>query len=626
MSKNFRNICIIAHVDHGKTTLVDAILKQGGTFDRENNDICIMDSGDLERERGITILAKNTSVRLGDVKVNIVDTPGHADFGAEVERIMSMVDGAILLVDAAEGPLPQTRFVLEKAIKQGLKVALFINKVDRPEVQDTGRIEDVVNQAFDLFIDLGASEEQADFPILYACGRQGWCTLDKAEIPKHLSREKTGSLADLFKLFVDFMPPPRISDATDFQMLVANLQYSGFVGQMGVGRIFSGRVKKNDRVYQHGIDANGNPKIRSFSVQQIYGIEGLRQVEVPFLEAGDIGLVAGCEDVSIGDTLNSSDTIAPLPRIKVESPTLAMVFSINTSPNSGRDGDALQSRKLRERLLKEVRHNVAMRFEETSSPDQFRMLGRGELQFAVLIETMRREGSEFMVGRPRVLLRTTESGSVEEPIERAVLDIPEEYSGDITSLFQLRKGQLSKYENLEGNSLQGGKRVKLEFSIPTRGLLGIRSKFMTLTRGEGLFSSELIGYEPSRGDFPGRINGALISDREGEAVEYALLTLEARGVLFLDPGTFVYEGMIIGEHSRDNDLDVNACREKKLSNVRSATKEAFVTLKGIRKMSLEQYIEWIDDDEWIEATPKNIRIRKKVLAKNLRQSGRGDVD
>jgi GTP-binding protein len=622
MTSQFRNICIIAHVDHGKTTLVDAILKQGGTFERDNDQICIMDSGELERERGITILAKNTSVRLGDVKVNIVDTPGHADFGAEVERIMSMVDGAILLVDAAEGPLPQTRFVLEKAIKQGLKIILLINKVDRPEVQGTGRIEDVINQTFDLFIDLGASEEQAEFPILYACGRQGWCTKDKEKVPALLAN-RNGDLGDLFRLFVDFVPPPRVENTGGFRMLVANLSYSDFVGQMAVGRIFSGKVKRNDKLYRHGVNAQGNPTLESFSVPQLFAIEGLRQVETTELIAGDIGLVSGSEDIQIGDTLVGSEDIQPLPRIKVEAPTLAMMFSINTAPFSGQDGEAVQSRKLRDRLLKEVRHNVAMRFEETESSDQFRMLGRGELQFSVLIETMRREGMEFMVGRPKVLFRTDASGAELEPIERAVCDVPEAYAGEVTEMFQTRKGIMSKYENIEGSSLQGGQRVKLEFTIPTRGLLGMRSRFMTATRGEGLMSSELVGYEELKGALAGRINGALICDRNGEAVEYALLGLEDRGVLFVEPGVQVYEGMVVGEHSRPNDLDVNPCREKKLSNVRSATKEAFVVLKGIRKMSLEQFIEWIDDDEWIEVTPKHIRVRKKLLEKNIRNSSRG---
>jgi GTP-binding protein len=610
--KKIRNVCIIAHVDHGKTTLVDFLLKQAGTFKQHQVvQDRVMDSMDLERERGITILAKNTSVRVGDIKINIVDTPGHADFGGEVERIMGMVDGALLLVDAAEGPLPQTRFVLRKALAQGLKVILVINKVDRPDA----RVEEVVNHAFDLFVELGASDEQADFPIVYACARQGWCTTDFDELPGLLDGSKKATLQPLFDQIVSVVPSPKISEEKDFQMLVSNLSYSDYVGRLGIGRVFAGSVKKGQRIIRRGVDAAGNAVNENFSATQIFTYEGLRQTEVDELVAGDIGVVAGSEKSEIGDTLVGSDAMSPLPRIIVEKPTLGMIFSVNTSPLSGKEGEAIQSRKLRDRLLREVRQNVALRMEDTAQSDQYRVLGRGELQFAILIEQMRREGFEFMVGKPTVLYKTDEKGDRLEPMERAVLDLPETAVGDVTQMFQGRKGLLTKYE---GGSGHGSGRVRLEFDIPTRGLLGMRSRYLTVTRGEGLFSSQLLDYGPHRGDIPHRTSGSLISDRSGDTVEYGLLGLEDRGILFLGPGVPVYEGMIIGEHSKDNDLNVNPCREKKLTNIRAASAEFLVTLSGIRKMSLEQSLEWIDEDEWIEVTPKSIRLRKKILPQNLR--------
>lgn len=632
MVQNLRNICIIAHVDHGKTTLVDHLLRQSGTF-RDNQEIAerVMDSMDLERERGITIMAKNTAVRYHDLKINIVDTPGHADFGGEVERIMGMVDGAFLLVDAAEGPLPQTRFVLEKALKSGLKVILVINKVDRPEVQGTTRLQEVENAAFDLFIDLGASDQQLDFPVVYACARKGWCTTDKAEMHALLKGEGKGSLEPLFQLVRDRIPSPRVSKSSGFQMLVSNLSYSEFVGRLAVGRVLSGSVKKNQRVIRHGVDANNQPMTQSFPVTQVYTYEGLRQVESAELTEGDIGVVAGSEGIEIGDTLAGNDQVEKLPRIQVEPPTLAMIFSVNTSPMAGLEGEAIQSRKLRERLLKEVRHNVAIRFQETETSDQFRLLGRGELQFGILIEQMRREGFEFMVGKPVVLMKEGENGEKLEPVERAVMDLPELYASEVTQILQIRKGILESYTTSDDHTLDesgttGGSksRVRLEFKIPTRGLLGVRSKFMTATRGEGIMSSELLDYEPYRGAIASRISGAMICDRTGETVEYALLSLEERGTLFMGPGVPVYEGMIIGENAKENDLNVNPCKEKKLTNIRSAHAEVLVTLSGIRKMSLEQCIEWLDDDEWIEVTPESIRMRKKVLSQNGRSVKRTD--
>ena len=617
-SERLRNICIIAHVDHGKTTLVDFLLRQAGTFQQHQAlSDRVMDSMDLERERGITILAKNTSVLVGDTKINIVDTPGHADFGGEVERIMGMVDGALLLVDAAEGPLPQTRFVLHKALKQGLKIILVINKVDRPDA----RTEEVVNQAFDLFIDLGASEAQANFPIIYACARQGWCTLDTNEIPKLLSGETKGTLKPLFDEVLKDIPPPKIQAGVGFQMLVSNLAYSEYVGRLAIGKIISGSAKKNQRIVRQGIDEAGNAKNESFNISQLYTYEGLRQVETEEVIAGDICVLAGSEKIEIGDTLAHSDTNEPLTRIHVEKPTLGMIFSVNTSPLSGKEGEAIQSRKLRDRLIREVRQNVALRLEETPTNDQFRVLGRGELQFAILIEQMRREGFEFMVGKPTVLYKNDEDGSRLEPMERAVLDLPETAVGDVTNMFQMRKGLLSKYEASSG---QGGNRVRLEFDIPTRGLLGMRSRYLTATRGEGLYSTILLGYGPHKGELLHRQTGALISDRGGDTVEYGLMGLEERGVLFVPPGVPVYEGMIIGENNKEHDMNVNPCREKKLTNIRAAHAELLVTLAGIKKMSLEQCIDWIDEDEWIEITPKSIRLRKKIMPQNLRSVKRQD--
>ena len=609
---NLRNICIIAHVDHGKTTLVDFLLRQAGTFKQHQLvEDRVMDSMDLERERGITILAKNTSVKVGDTKINIVDTPGHADFGGEVERIMGMVDGALLLVDAAEGPLPQTRFVLQKALNQGLRVILVINKVDRPDA----RTQEVVNQAFDLFVDLGANEKQADFPIVYACARQGWCTTNFDEVPALLSGEKKGTLQPLFDEVLRDIPAPRVAEGDGFQMLVSNLSYSDYVGRLAIGRVFSGAVRKNQRIIRRGITADGAPKTETFTVAQAFTYDGLKQVDVDCIEAGDIGVIAGNESVEIGDTLVGNENLEALPRIQVEKPTLGMIFSVNTSPLAGLEGEAIQSRKLRERLIREVRQNVALKLEELDVSDQFRLLGRGELQFAILIEQMRREGFEIMVGKPTVLYKQDEAGNKLEPMERAVLDLPETAVGDVTQLFQSRKGILSKYE---GGSGHGSNRVRLEFDIPTRGLLGMRSRYLTVTRGDGLFSTLFLGYGPHKGDLPHRTVGSLVSDRGGDTVEYGLMGLEERGVLFVGPGVPVYEGMIIGENNKENDLNVNPCREKKLTNIRAAHAEFLVTLAGIKKMSLEQCIEWIDEDEWIEVTPESIRLRKKVLSQNLR--------
>lgn len=623
--KALRNICIVAHVDHGKTTLVDFMLKQAGTFQaHESIADRVMDSMDLERERGITIMAKNTSIRVKNVKVNIVDTPGHADFGGEVERIMGMVDGALLLVDAAEGPLPQTRFVLQKALAAGHRVILVINKVDRPECEGGDRIKEVVNAAFDLFVELGATEEQADFPIVYTCARKGWCTLDFDQIPKLVSGEAKSSLEPLFDLILKTIPEPRIGKEPGFQMMISNLAYSDYVGRLAVGRILSGSVKKNQRMIRKGVTESGGEKNESFTVTQLYTFEGLKQTAVEELSEGDIGLIAGVETFEIGDTIASDPGVASLPRIDVEKPTIGMLFSVNTSPYAGLEGEPLQSRKLRERLLREVRQNVALRMEETDVPDQFRVLGRGELQFAILIEQMRREGFEFMVGKPLVLFKQNEEGLRLEPYERAVLDLPETSASEVTSLLQQRRGVLMSYEQMGGGQDKAKNRVRLTFEIPTRGLLGIRSKYLTLTRGEGLFNTEFIGYQVSKGEIVHRINGALIADREGTALEYALRNLEDRGIFFIQPGEKVYEGMIVGECNKDADINVNAIRAKKLTNMRASHLEALVHLQGVRKMSLEDCLEWIEQDEWIEITPENIRLRKKVLTAALRGVRRED--
>jgi GTP-binding protein len=623
---DLRNICIIAHVDHGKTTLVDHLLRQSDTFGaRETMDERAMDTMDLERERGITIQAKNAAIKKGNTKINIVDTPGHADFGGEVERILGMVDGAVLLVDGAEGPLPQTRFVLQKALQRGQKVILVVNKVDRPECRGTPRVQEIVDQTFDLFVDLGATDEQADFKILYACAKQGWATEDFDEVEDLIEGNKKGSLDSLYKAILSEIAPAKVESDKPFQMLISNIGWNDFVGRLAIGRITAGQVKPNDQLYRRGVNSKDEPINEKFKTLKVFTYNGLKQVDSELVDAGDIVAVAGSDDFQIGDTITQDLETPPLERIHVTPPTLAMVFSVNTSPFSGRDGEAVQSRKLRERLLREVRHNVAIKFGETEVPDQFRIFGRGELQFSILIEQMRREGVEIMVGKPIVLTEIGEDGVKMEPLERLNLDLPEDYAGDVTRMFQERKGVLASYENAGSYSSSSGikQRVRLEFDVPTRGLLGMRSKYLTATRGEGIMSSRLIGMTPWKGEMLHRTAGAMISDRTGTVTEYALSGLEDRGIMFVKPGVEVYEGMIIGEFNKDNDLNVNAVREKKLTNVRAAGAEILVALKGAREMSLEKCLEWIDEDEWIEVTPKEIRLRKKILAQNMRSIRRG---
>ena len=619
---NIRNICTIAHVDHGKTTLVDFLFRQSGTF-KDHQDVGerVMDTEDLERERGITILAKNAAFYLGPVKVNIVDTPGHADFGGEVERIMTMVDGAILLVDALEGPMPQTRFVLQNAIRKGLKIVLCINKVDRPELRGTTLIQQCVDKTFDLFVELGASDVQCDFPIVYACAREGWCTQDPEEIEDLVAGKTKGSLAGLFQLILT-LPPPRLNAGEALQMLVSNVHYSDYVGFMALGKITAGSVRRNQPVIRHGRDEATLTYVReNFISSRVYVFSGMEHKETDEITAGDICLVAGCENVKIGDTLAGSDAVVPLERIEVEPPTMMMIFSINTSPLCGTEGVAIQSRQLYARLRSEANSNPSLRLETTDKSDQFCLYGRGELQFGIIVEKMRREGLEFMVGRPLVVYKF-EDGKRKEPVERVMLDLPEIFAGDATRLLQGRRGTLASYEsiNLAGKEPW----VRLVFEIPTRGTIGIHSRYMTVTRGSGLISHEWVGYKDYYGAIPNRSTGTLIADRSGETTAYALVMLQQRGTLLVGEGVTIYEGMIIGEHAKDNDLNVNACRAKKLNNIRTHASDGIVILQGIRKMSLEACIEWIDEDEWIEITPKNIRLRKKVLPANMRSVHKED--
>jgi GTP-binding protein len=613
--QDVRNFCIIAHVDHGKTTLIDFLLKQSGTFASHEKTVeRVMDSNDLEREKGITILAKNVSVNYRGHKLNIIDTPGHADFGGEVERIMGSVDGAILLVDAVEGPLPQTRFVLEKALARGHKIILCINKVDRSELDEDGikRIHEVVDATFGLFVELNASEEQCEFPIIYACARKGWCTTSFDEVKKLRVDPSGATLKPLLDLTLDYLPAPSYKDDENFSMQIFNLAWSDYLGRLALGRVYSGKLQANKNVFALGIDEDGKQKTTGFNVVKIMAYDGLIPSDVQELLPGDIGILAGCEDINIGDTVSTSRDFTPLVRTPIDPPTLKMTFTVNTSPMSGKDGEAVQSRKLKDRLLRECRNNVALRYMDGPSPEQFFLFGRGELQFAILIETMRRENLEFMIGRPEVVMKKDEHGKPLEPIELAVLDLPKAYTGDVTEMFQSKKGRMSFYEDIAND------RVRLTFEIPSRGLLGIRSRFLTATRGEGLFSSQLKGYEEYRGDMLARQNGTLIADRSGKTTDYALQYIEERGELFIRPGTEVYEGMVIGECNRPNDMNVNPVKPKKLTNMRSTSSEGLIILSGVRDMSLERCIEWIDDDEWIECTPKNVRIRKKMLDQNKR--------
>ncbi len=590
-NKNLRNIAIIAHVDHGKTTLVDALFRQSGVFrvDQEVHER-ILDRMDLERERGITIAAKNCAVKWDNIKINIIDTPGHADFGGEVERSLSMVDGAILLVDAAEGPLPQTRFVLKKALEANLKLIVVINKIDRKDA----RVQDVLNEIYDLFIDLDATEEQLEFPVLYAVGREGVAM-------RQLSDEHV-SLAPLFETIITTIPAPNYNISEPFQMIVSDLSYSEYLGRLSVGKVLHGSIQSKDAL----VCVNAEETIVPLRITRLQAYEGLKLVDVEFAEPGDIIVIAGIEDVAIGDTICTKSEIKILPRIHVDEPMVAIKFTINTSPLAGREGKIVQSRKIGERLFKETLTNVAIKVEEGIDKDSFIVKGRGEFQLAILIETMRREGFEICVGRPEVITQE-ENGIILEPIEHLYVDCDEIFMGVVTEKIAQRKGRMLNCVN------NGTGRVRLEFSIPARGLIGYRDEFLTDTKGTGIMNALLSGYEPWRGNFPTRYTGSIVSDRSGVAVSYALFNLEPRGELFILPGDSVYEGMVIGEHNRDNDIDVNPTKEKKLTNLRASGKDEAVILTPIKPMSLERALQFVKEDELVEVTPSSIRMRKAEL-------------
>ncbi|HKP80961.1 MAG TPA: translational GTPase TypA [Pyrinomonadaceae bacterium] len=594
--QNIRNIAIIAHVDHGKTTLVDAMLRQSGTF-RENEQVRerVMDSMDLERERGITIMAKNTAVRYRDVKINIVDTPGHADFGGEVERVLKMVDGVMLLVDAAEGCLPQTRFVLRKALEARLPAIAVVNKIDRGDA----RPAEVVDEIYELFLDLDANDEQIEFPILYAVSREG--------MARRNLEDQSDNLQPLFEEIVASIPAPRELRADSLQLLVANLDYNDYVGRLAIGRIFSGEIKIGDQIAVVKPDRS----TQKIKVSQLYVFEGLKREPVERAGFGEIVALAGIENINIGDTITSTDNPQPLPAIAVDEPTIAMIFGVNNSPFAGREGKYVTSRQLKERLDKEILGNVAIRVEETESPDQFKVSGRGELQLAILIEMMRREGYELQVSKPEAITRKVD-GKLLEPIEAVVVDCPDEFIGVITEALGRRKGQMTKMVN------HGTGRVRLEFEAPSRGLIGFRNEFLTETKGTGLLNTMFLRWGEWLGPMRGRATGSLVADRTGETTTYALFNLQERGLLFARPGMRVYEGMIIGENARAVDLDVNAVKEKKLTNMRASTADEAMRLVPSKELSLEQALEFISDDELVEVTPQMIRLRKRILPANMR--------
>jgi GTP-binding protein len=591
-----RNVAIIAHVDHGKTTLVDALLRQSGSF-RANQQVAerVMDSMDLERERGITILAKNTAVHYKDLLINIVDTPGHADFGGEVERTLSMVDGVMLLVDASEGPLPQTRFVLRKALERGLPPIVVLNKIDRPDA----RPKEVLNEVYDLFIDLDATEDQIEFPVLYTNAREGTATTEIAT--------PGDDLRPLFDAIVEHVPPPRGDPAAPLQILVANLDASDYLGRIAVGRIFNGTVKLNDPIAVVKLEGHVEPT----RVTKLYAFDGLKRIEIEQASAGDIVCLAGIDDITIGETIADPEQAVAIPPIAIDEPTVSMIFGVNTSPMAGRDGQYVTSRNLRERLARELLGNVSLRVEDTDSPEQIRVFGRGELHLSILIEMMRRESFELQVSRPEIVTREID-GVKMEPVEDLVIDVPEEFQGVVIAQAGTRRGVLSKMIN------HGSGRVRLEFRIPARGLIGFRSQFMTDTKGTGIMNHLFAGWEPWHGAIPSRAAGALVADRTGVATAYAIFNLQERGEIFVEPATQVYEGMIIGENARPNDMDVNVTKEKKQTNMRASTADEAIRLIPPKKLSLEQAIEFINDDELVEVTPTSIRLRKRVLAANQR--------
>jgi GTP-binding protein len=595
-NENIRNIAIIAHVDHGKTTLVDAMLRQSGIF-RANEEVMerVLDSNDLERERGITILAKTTGIRYRGVKINIVDTPGHSDFGGEVERALKMVDGVLLLVDASEGPLPQTRYVLVKALEAKLPAIAVINKIDRPDA----RVQEVVNELYDLFIDLDATEEQLEFPIIYTNARTG--------IAKISLDDSSIDLRPLFEAILKGIPEPAGEAAGPLQILVANLDYSDYLGRLAIARVFNGTLNIGDEVGIVKLDG----ALQKTKITKLYSFEGLKRVDETIGRPGDILAIAGVEGINIGETVTNPETPHPLPPIQIDQPTIAMMFTINTSPFAGREGSYVTSRNLRERLEKELLTNVSIRVEEAGGPEAFRVMGRGELQLAILIETMRREGYELMVGKPEILTKEID-GLLHEPLELLVIDCPESFLGVVIEKLGSRKGKMTKMVN------HGSGRVRLDFHVPTRGLIGLRSEILTDTRGTAIMNSLFHGYIEWQGEIPMRPTGALVADRPGKATAYAIWNLQERGEIFITPGTEVYEGMIVGENARAADLDVNIVKEKKLTNMRASTADEAIRLVSPRILNLEQAIEFIREDEFVETTPQSIRLRKKVLLANKR--------
>ncbi len=601
---DIRNLAIIAHVDHGKTTLVDTMLQQANTF-RANQEVRerVMDSMDLERERGITIMAKNAAMRLPEefsdhgtpIKVNIIDTPGHSDFGGEVERVLKMADGVLLLVDAAEGCLPQTRFVLSKALEANLAPIIVVNKIDRSDA----RPQAVLNEIYDLFIDLDANEDQLDFPVIYAVGRDG--------IAKKELEDESTDLAPLYRAIIEHVPPPRANPDAPLQMLVTNIDYNDYVGRLAIGRIINGEIRSGQDAVVCKLDGTQ----QKFRVTQLFGFEGLKREPIEAAQAGDIVGIAGIEGINIGETIANAENPVALPPIVVDEPTIAMLFSANTSPFAGRDGKYVTGRHIRDRLAKEALSNVAIRIEPTDDPDAFRVAGRGELQLAIIIETMRREGYELQISKPEVVTRT-ENGQIFEPIEQVFVDCPDQFIGVVTEALGRRKGTMMKMTN------HGGGRVRLEFEVPSRGLIGFRGEFLTDTKGMGLLNTLFARFQPWMGPIPQRPNGALVADRNGVATSYAIGNLQERGVIFVEPTMAVYEGMIIGENSRENDLNVNIVKEKHLTNIRSSTSDIATRLVPPLILSLEQSLEFINDDELVEATPKAIRLRKKILQANKR--------
>ena len=588
--EDVRNVAIIAHVDHGKTTLVDQLLKQSGVF-RENQEVQerVMDSNDIERERGITILSKNTAIHYKDTKINIIDTPGHADFGGEVERVLTMVDGVLLLVDAYEGPMPQTKYVLRKALERNLKPIVVINKIDRPDQ----RVNEVIDEVLDLFIELNANDDQLEFPVVLTSARNG--------IAKLSMEDESDNLEPLFRVILENIPAPDVDTEAPLQMLVNTLDYDDYVGRIVVGRVVRGTIHNGENIML--MDNSSNRKAK---IGRLYTYQGLKRVEVDEVAAGDIVALIGLADANIGDTIADAENPEKLEGISIDEPTLSMVFSVNTSPFAGREGEFVTSRHLRERLFKEVKTNVAMRLEETESPDSYIVKGRGELHLSILIETMRREGYELQVGKPKVITHRDEEGNLLEPMEALTIDVPQDFMGAVMEGLGLRKAELQNMTEMAGY-------LRMEFLIPARGLIGFRNQFLTDTKGNGIMNHVFAGYAPYKGDIPGRTRGSLVAFEAGETTSYGISNAQERGTMFIVPGEQVYEGQIIGENSREDDMDVNPCKKKHVSNMRASGSDEAIRLIPPKTFSLEQALEHINDDELVEVTPKSIRMRKKIL-------------